>query len=91
MKTRLLILALLGGLGCGHPPSYCENVCAKLRTQLVRDFGVLENNVVCSDQKFVEADTCPKCQALFTRDYAVLFTSGCDDGVVPEYVEPRPH
>jgi hypothetical protein len=69
--------------------SECQRVCQRIRPQLIRDFGVLEDGVDCKDPQWRLASTCEECQLVLARDYGALLTNGCapDGGT---FIQPLP-
>jgi hypothetical protein len=80
MHLKLLSLSCaLTLVGC----SPCQKDCEHLKAQLVRDYGVLPSSVDCGSRRWLEADTCEKCQTLLERDYGVQLIS-CQETAKPK-------
>lgn len=57
------------------PP--CVRFCKDARDKLINNFGVPPEQIDCSERKWVEADTCSKCDEIVRRDYRAQPTELC--------------
>lgn len=57
-----------------NAPVDCVALCQRVKTQLVRDFGVPADQLDCSAATYVAARDCASCQNVFRMGYGVELT-----------------